>query len=449
MRTMNGNNEASPTHAHHENSVINIQLPYNPHALMELDLWSGSFHPISLHGSIKHFALDSKSIKDSLNFMSKYIANKQVNGKEVNDLKDFDGMGDAIWNFISLVYKAKWDTLHMDNKANTLRTKILSKFTPRVMPNSNRKEISKTVPMSIEKAPPAPSLLLLAKSKSEVNTISKYFKGNKTTTNHMKSTKSYAQASRQIASTSDVLKIKKSFLALSTKQINRVNNIIKGNPNPKPHIQMTTKGLSRKQVIIPMNNDNTISFTKNSVLHVAHINRLLRNTKSDIAVDFIRSDPIGPVIITNKVANQSDLQIISQYIKRSKDINELQVEEPRLPQSKSYLKIIDILFFPNSKTQDHLNASDIENILKQNQIFDDIKLAFRPRVIKVSPKSDISIVWINIWDHQSSNKAKCLINWCFNVGRYIATIRGANMNPGILQCKNCWKWGHATFSCRI
>jgi len=28
--------------------------------------------------------------------MLRYIANKQVNGKEVNDLKDFDGMGDAI-----------------------------------------------------------------------------------------------------------------------------------------------------------------------------------------------------------------------------------------------------------------------------------------------------------------------------------------------------------------
>ena len=327
--------------------------------------------------------------------------------------------------------------------------KISFKFTPRVTPNSNRKEIAKPVPMLIKKAPPAPPLLLLVKSKSKVNTISKYFKGNKTTTNHMKSTKLYAQASRQTASTSDVLKIKESFLALSAKQIDRVNNIIKGNPNPKPHIQMTTKEPSRKQVIVPISNDNTISFTKNSVLHIAHINRLLRNAKSDIAVDFIRSDPIGPVIITNKVVNQSDLQIISQYIKRSKDINELQVEEPRLPQSKSYLKIIDIPFFPNGKTQDRLNTSDIENILKQNQIFDDIKLASRPRVVKVSPKSDISIVWIDIWDHQSGNKAKCLINWCFNVGRYITTIRGANMNLGVPQCKNCWKWGHATFSCRI
>ena len=107
MRTTKGNNEAFPPHVHHKDSVINIQLPYDPHTPTEPDLWSGLFYPISLHGSIEHFASNLKSIKDSLNFMSKYIANKQVNGNEVNDLKDFDGMGDAIWNFISLIYEAK------------------------------------------------------------------------------------------------------------------------------------------------------------------------------------------------------------------------------------------------------------------------------------------------------------------------------------------------------
>ena len=61
----------------------------------------------------------------------------------------------------------------------------------------------------------------------------------------------------------------------------------------------------------------------------------------------------------------------------------------------------------------------------------------------------MSIVWLDIWDIQSSSNAKMLINRCSNVGNYIATIWGANMNPGILQCKNCWKWGYATFSCRI
>ena len=100
--------------------------------------------------------------------------------------------------------------------------------------NNTNKETSELVPISIKKAPPPP--LLLAKSKNEVNIILKYFQGNKTTTNSVKLTKSYTQASKQIASTSEVLKIKESFPALNVKQINQVNNIVKGNPKPKPHI---------------------------------------------------------------------------------------------------------------------------------------------------------------------------------------------------------------------
>jgi len=57
----------------------------------------------------------------------------------------------------------------------------------------------------------------------------------------------------------------------------------------------------------------------------------------------------------------------------------------------------------------------------------------------------MTIIWIDIWDIQSSNKAKKLINRCFNIGSYIATIRGTNMNLGVPQCKNCWKWDHLTF----
>ena len=189
-----------------------------------------------------------------------------------------------------------------------------------------------------------------------------------------------------------MLKIKEFFPALNTNQIDRINNIVKGNPKPKPHLQMTMKGPSRKQIIVPMSSDNSNSFMKNSSTHVSNLNRLLRNAKTEIAVDFIKSDPISLVIITNKVAIQSDLQIIDQYVKKSEDINELQAKEPHLPQSKSYFKITGIPYFPNGRTQEWLNASDVETALKQNQIFDNIKLALRPRVIKVLPKSNMLIV---------------------------------------------------------
>ena len=94
---------------------------------------------------------------------------------------------------------------------------------------------------------------------------------------------------------------------------------------------MTTKGSFRKQAIILMSSENNNIFMKNSTTYVANINRLLRNAKSEVLVDYIYSDPLGISVITNKISVQSDLQIIDQYIKNSEDINALQVDEPYLP----------------------------------------------------------------------------------------------------------------------
>ena len=159
---------------------------------------------------------------------------------------------------------------------------------------------------------------------------------------------------------------------------------------------MTTKGPSRKHIIILMSNDNISSFMKNSSLNVANINRELRNAKTDVLVNYVHSDNMGITIVTNKVTQQSDLSIIDHYVKNSNDINTLQVEDSRLPKSKSYLKIISIPFYPHSNSQEKLTSLDIKTILKQNHIFDNISLASKPRIIKVSPKSDMAIIWIDI-----------------------------------------------------
>jgi len=97
-----------------------------------------------------------------------------------------------------------------------------------------------------------------------------------------------------------------------------------------------------------MSSDNVSSFMKNSSLHVANINRSLRNAKTDVLVDYIRSDNTGISVVVNKVAQQSDMSIIDNYIKNSNDINSLQVEDARLPMSKLYLKIIGIPYYPYS-----------------------------------------------------------------------------------------------------
>jgi len=384
-----------------------------------------------------------------LRFITKYITNKQIESSKANNLENFKGIGEAVWNFIFSVYEANWDALYTDNNSISLRRKIVSKLTPKTppLPQRNNKEKNGPSPANINRLPPP----IPAKSPKEVNEILKFFKNNKTVNLPTNKSKFYTQASKQNMSTADIIKIKETFPSVSVKEIDQINNIIKEPLKPKPCIQITTKDPSRKQVIIPMAKNNIDKFMKNSSIHVANLNRNLKNTKSEVLVDYIRSDPLGITVVTNSVSLSSNLLIIEKYIKNLENIDSTQVKTPRLPQSKLYLKIIGIPYYPHGSYnfQEHITSNDAEDIIKQNHIFNDITLASKPRVIKVSPKSDMTIVWINIWDTQSGVKAKGLINQCFNVGRYIAMIRMANANPGIPQCKNCWKWGHLTFSCRI
>ena len=121
------------------------------------------------------------------------------------------------------------------------------------------------------------------------------------------------QALKPSVNMSEVLKIKETFSAFNTKKIDQISNIIKGNPKPKPRTQMMTKSPSRKQVIIPMSSNNNSNFMKNSAIYVANINRQLRNAKSKVLVDYICFNPLGISVITSKVFQQSNLQIINQY----------------------------------------------------------------------------------------------------------------------------------------
>ena len=201
---------------------------------MEPELWSRSFHPISLHGSIEHLASDTKNITDSLNFLAKYIQGKKTSGNDVNNLAEFDGMGDAIWNFISAVYTSKWDALFTNQKLNNLRSKISSKFIPRSPPpyGISKKDTPKLTPVTINKALSLPPLLV--KSKKEINIISKYFLPKKPLDNNnnrfsnVQTGKSYAQASKTSTNTSEVLKIKETFPALNANKIDQINNIVHG-----------------------------------------------------------------------------------------------------------------------------------------------------------------------------------------------------------------------------
>ena len=158
---------------------------------------------------------------------------------------------------------------------------------------------------------------------------------------------------------------------------------------------MTTKSPSHKQIIIPMGKENTEKFMISASNHVANINSALKSIKLDIIVDYIQKEPIDVIIVTDKIALPSNIQVIKNFVKNVENINSEDIELPKLPQSKSYLKIIDIPYFiENSNIT--ISSDFVEIIIKSNHVFNNLLLALKLQVIKALSKSNMAIVWINI-----------------------------------------------------
>ena len=208
----------------------------------------------------------------------------------------------------------------------------------------------------------------------------------------------------------EMLKIKEMFPNLSNKKTKEMQKVINSsNEKVKPKINMTTKGPSRKQVIIPMNNNIVKEFIKRSSKHIVNINCALKMIKSNTIANFIHVDSKGIIITTNNISSGSNLQEIDKYVKNSLSSDADKISSPRLLQSKSYLKIVSILFI-SEKTSNYVLLDEIKNVLKNNHLFNNIVLTSKSRIIKVSPKADMAIIWIDIWNTQNRSNAKKVIN---------------------------------------
>ena len=159
---------------------------------------------------------------------------------------------------------------------------------------------------------------------------------------------------------------------------------------------MTTKKKpSRRQILVSMSSSNSAKIMAISSKHITNINRVLKIIKSDVMADFICTDNCGFTITTNKVVFPLYLNMIKKYIKNVDIIDSKESIVSQLPQSKFYLRILDILYFIKN-TNILINADLVEQFFKSTHIFNDIILVFRSQVIKVSSKSNIAVIWIDI-----------------------------------------------------
>jgi len=248
-----------------------------------------------------------------------------------------------------------------------------------------------------------------------------------------KSSLFYAQIASNVTNT---LKIKEAFPALPNKKVLKMHNAaFRQHTNKAKKVQFITKGLSRKQAIILVPNNLVENIMGNASTHIFQINALLKNVKSSMHSEFICPCSGRITIITNNVPNPSDLSVIEKYFKSVEDINGNKIPSPRLPQSKSYLKIMGLSYLRANNNK--ITSENVTDFMKHINLFENISLATKPHIIKALPKSNIAIIWIDIWNNQNGSKAKLLINYSFNLGCYIAMVRATNINPGVPQYHNC------------
>jgi len=168
-------------------------------------------------------------------------------------------------------------------------------------------------------------------------------------------------------------------------KIKKIHKFINELRKKKPRINITTKDLLRRQVIILISTNNIPKFMSLSGEHISNINRILRNIKSEVMADFVHTDNQGLIIMTNKVISQSNLNTIENYIKNVDIINIEDIMTFHLPQSKSYLKIIGIPYIMEGSNVS-INSSIVKSIIKS------IYLTSKLYVIKALPKSNMVII---------------------------------------------------------
>ena len=218
---------------------------------------------------------------------------------------ELKGFGKAAWSFISFIYESGWNSIPINDCNISFRNTVTNKLTPKLAkPTIDRSSKGlKDKEAEIAKLSPLIPVHLPKKVLEKSKFFGKDNNSKKTANSNIR--KSYAQATG--SNVSEILKLKDNFPNLPIKKIEDIQRIINNQDKVKPHLNMTTKGLSRKQVIIPMSKVNVNNILALANEHVTNINRALKNVKLNVMVDFICPDNLGITIISNLVVSQLDL----------------------------------------------------------------------------------------------------------------------------------------------
>ena len=307
--------------------------------------WDGAHHVLSIFRTEDTIFKDAEMIYDSIRRLRNYIKHHPVD--KAPPKEEFVPVVEYLWKLIDTIYTAKWDSLIFDKKKTlTIRKCVREYIVPYYRQNqlststSNMKTNTPFPLPSAEAASPPTTNMSVTPPPPNKNVESTVKKAPKSS--NMK--KSYVQALKSnLSCIEDILQVKKVFPALLVNEVGKVLKISNSREgSKKPRINMTTRGPSRKEVIIPMAKYIAELMINSVHTHIINVNKCLKNSKLDIVTDFICITNNGIVITTNKPANNLNLLTIEKYLKSIQNVNSDLIKSLHLPKSKSYMKIIGL-----------------------------------------------------------------------------------------------------------
>ena len=250
--------------------------------------WDRVFQTVSLFGTKEASSTDAANIHKSLVRIGNYIKNRPTS-KEIPS-RDFIPVVKSLRKLFDVIFTSKWNVLLFDReKALTIGKCVSINFAPLFRENTILGSLKPTVenpkkkssplastPTTSSAPPPSPSMVT-----PPINKNNELINKKEPKPSNIR--KSYAQVSK-----SNVLQIKDAFSSLSAGEVGKMMKAMNGSEKKKkPGINMTTRGLSRKQVIVPMVKSNTELIVQSAHQHITNINNCLRNIKSDVIMDFL------------------------------------------------------------------------------------------------------------------------------------------------------------------
>jgi len=121
-------------------------------------------------------------------------------------------------------------------------------------------------------------------------------------------------------------------------------------PDVSRTLKMMTQGPTRHQVLVPLNSAATKLIVTNAASAVQSCNKGLVEAHSKLRVESVHKAWDGVSMSTNSVASAAELEVIKQWLKKTAGLGESTEVEPCLPQSKSFLKILDVPYYDSKSS---------------------------------------------------------------------------------------------------